>query len=287
MKKTVGKMLIIVGILIIASLTFGGGRISSLFTANQESDQSAHALASKMNHIDINGQNMTVKIKAENRDNIEAVLSGESVHLKSSEQGGTFRLSVQPKGSLLFSFRKNELIVKVPYQFQHDLSIKSDSGNVNISGEHLSLRHVSVKSGAGNLKINQLHSSELSVKGNSGNIRLENVETRTAKIDSTSGNTKLDHVSGKLNIKQNLGNLNASFSTINAPLSIDGNIGNTKLELPEDADISLDAKATIGNIKHSYSFDETSGDKQKLIGKNRSGRYKISISLTSGNLSIE
>ncbi|NPC94133.1 DUF4097 domain-containing protein [Bacillus sp. WMMC1349] len=286
MKKTGGKLLIIAGILIFAALTYNDWHGLVFWGNSKDSVRSANASVTEINHIDINAKHLTVKVKAEHRDDIKAELSGNSAHLKSSKQGHTLRLSAQAKGFFSF-FQKNQLILRMPYQYKDDLSIRSVSGSVKMTGEHLSLRKLSLNSGSGSVKIDQLYADELSVKGTSGNIRLESIKTKTANIVSTSGNTELDNVTGKLSLKQTSGNLNASFSAINDAVSIDQTSGNTKLELPKDADIKLQATAASGSIKHSYPFNETSGDRRELIGKNGNGKYKIDISLTSGNVSIE
>ncbi|WP_029418461.1 LiaG family protein, partial [Bacillus sonorensis] len=267
-------------------LMFNGGR-HIFFGKNQETVRSASASPKKINHIDIDSKSITVKIKAENRDDIDAELSGGNARLESSEQGDTLRLSVEQQGFRLFFFKKNELTVHIPYEYQDNLSITSGSGNVKILGEHLSLQKVSLSSGSGSQKVDHLQADELSVRGTSGNIRLEHVETAEADIRSTSGNTELEDVTGKLTIKHTSGNLEASFSTVNAPLRISQTSGNVRLELPDNADISLQATLTSGNISHSYPFDQTEGDKRTLIGKNGDGKNKIDISSTSGNVSID
>ncbi|MEC1259661.1 DUF4097 domain-containing protein [Bacillus swezeyi] len=266
MKKTLGKLLIIAGIVILACFIYDGVRGFSFIGFNQESVHTASASPKKVNKIDISAKSITVNIKAEQRDDIDAELSGNA-RLESSEKGDTLQLSVHPKPFQFFFFQKNELIVRIPYEYKDDLSITSGSGNVNISGGHLHLKKVALSSGSGSQKVNQLQAEQLEVKGTSGNIRLKDVRTAEADIRSTSGNTKLEDVTGKLNIKQTS--------------------GNAKLDLPDDADISLEAVSTSGNISYSYSFDQISSEKRTLTGKNGNGQNKIDISLTSGNVSIE
>ncbi|MFT0801284.1 DUF4097 domain-containing protein [Bacillus swezeyi] len=286
MKKTLGKLLIIAGIVILACFIYDGVRGFSFIGFNQESVHTASVSPKKVNNIDINAKSITVNIKAEQRDDIDAELSGNA-RLESSENGDSLQLSVHPKPFQFFFFQKNELFVRIPYEYKDDLSITSGSGNVNISGGHLHLKKVALSSGSGSQKVNQLQAEQLEVKGTSGNIRLKDVRTAEADIHSTSGNTKLEDVTGKLNIKQTSGNLKASFSALNDPLSIKQTSGNAKLDLPDDADISLEAVSTSGNISYSYSFDQISSEKRTLTGKNGNGQNKIDISLTSGNVSIE
>lgn len=285
MKKTVGKLMIIAGILILAALAFNGGR--GLFFSPEKTLDSASASPKKIKSIDIRSKSVTVTVKAENRTDIDAELSGSNARLKSSERGDALELSVQQEGFRFFFFQKNELIVKIPNEYQDNLSITSGSGNVKISGDGLSLQKVSLSSGSGNQKLDGLAAKELSVRGTSGNIRLENVEAEEADVRSTSGNTKLDRVKGKFAVKQTSGSLEAAFSAVDAPLRINQTSGNVKLELSDDADIRLKATLTSGNIKHSYPFDHTEGDKRTLIGTKGNGKNNIEISSTSGNVSID
>ena len=287
MKKTVGKLLIIAGILILAGMMFNGREGFSFFGFDEESARTYHAQAEDIDKIDIDAKSITVNIQAENRDDIKAEISGKNVRLDSSEQGRTLRLSADSKGFWPFFWSKKELIVKIPSEYKEDLSISSGSGNVKLSGGGLHLRNVALKSGSGSLKADDLQAEDLSVKGTSGSVRLENVQTAAADIRSTSGNTKLENVTGKLSIKQTSGNLRASFTEINDSLSIKQTSGNTKLSLPDDADISLEAESTSGNISHSYSFDQVANEKRTLTGKKGNGKNKIDISITSGNVSIE
>lgn len=287
MKKTVGKLLIIAGILILAGMMLNGREGFSFFGFDDESARTYHAQAKDIDKLDIDAKSITVNIQAENRDDIKAEISGKNVRLDSSEQGRTLRLSADSKGFWPFFWNKKELIVKIPSEYKEDLSISSGSGNVKLSGGGLHLRNVALKSGSGSLKADDLQAEDLSVKGTSGSVRLENVQTAAADIRSTSGNTKLENVTGRLSIKQTSGNLRASFAEINDSLSIKQTSGNTNLKLPDDADISLKAESTSGNISHSYSFDQVANEKRTLTGKKGNGKNKIDISITSGNVSIE
>ncbi|QHZ45646.1 LiaG family protein [Bacillus sp. NSP9.1] len=286
MKKTIGKLMILAGILIFACFIYNGAGGFSFGGFNQKADHTAAASLKGISAIDINAKSITVNIKAEQRDDITAELTGNA-RLESAEKGNTLQLTVHPKPFQFFFFQNNELVVKVPYEYKDDLSVISGSGNVKISGGRLALNKVTLSSGSGTQKVDQLQAEELEVQGTSGNIRLKDVRTAEGDIRSTSGNTELENVTGRLNIKQTSGDLRASFSAVDAPLSIKQTSGNAKLDLPDDADISLEATSTSGSISHSFSFDQISSDKRTLTGKNGNGKNKIDISLTSGNVSIE
>ncbi|WP_145602477.1 DUF4097 family beta strand repeat-containing protein, partial [Bacillus paralicheniformis] len=176
MKKTVGKLLIIAGILILVGMMLNGREGFSFFGFDDESARTYHAQGKDIDKIDIDAKSITVNIQAENRDDIKAEISGKNVRLDSSEQGRTLRLSADSKGFWPFFWSKKELIVKIPSEYKEDLAISSGSGNVKLSGGGLHLRNVALKSGSGSLKADDLQAEDLSVKGTSGSVRLENVQ---------------------------------------------------------------------------------------------------------------
>lgn len=92
MKKTVGKLLIIAGILILAGMMFNGREGFSFFGFDEESARTYHAQAEDIDKIDIDAKSITVNIQAENRDDIKAEISGKTSGL------------IRPNRGVLFSF---------------------------------------------------------------------------------------------------------------------------------------------------------------------------------------
>lgn len=77
-EKTVGKLLIIAGILILVGMMLNGREGFSFFGFDDESARTYHAQGKDIDKIDIDAKSITVNIQAENRDDIKAEISGKT-----------------------------------------------------------------------------------------------------------------------------------------------------------------------------------------------------------------
>ncbi|ALC82319.1 MULTISPECIES: LiaG family protein [Bacillus] len=288
MKKLVGNLMILFGILLLVFLVFRDGFF--FLISPGESNTTASADVSDIDEIEVSSRSTNVDIVGEERDDIYAELhGGKNISLDASESGGKLSLNVKHKGLSFFSFfQDHKLVVHVPAEYKENLSADLTSGNLRLSADHqLSLDQLSLETSSGNIKVDEVDAKELNVKGTSGNIGLSDINASNSTLRTTSGNIEIENLTGKIHSKLTSGNVTVSLNELTNDLQFQLTSGELSLSLPEDADIALEANTTSGDISHSFDFDKIESDENKLKASKGKANHNVSISVTSGDVEID
>jgi len=280
MKRIVILLLIITGLYIVFNQSFqfdgfaiGGGK------------EGRAALSKNIEIIDINVGGVKTTIIPENRDDVEAVLTGKG-SLIVKETGS--RLVVETKKRLFnwFSFsEKRQLKIYIPEDYNREMKIQIGSGSLNFSGESMQLDELSLDIGSGNVSLDHIEVNEFTHDGSSGNVVIDTLVTKTGTFDLSSGNLEIEHYSGAFHADVSSGRLLLQMDKLNDPIDIDLSSGNVDLDLPDNADFTLDSEVSSGNISSEFPLT-TESDTKNLKGKHGSGKNKIDISVSSGDVDI-
>lgn len=281
MKRIVILLVIITGLYIVfnQSLQFEG------FTFGGSKDGSAE-LSNKIETIEINVAGVKATIIPEDRDDVEAILTGKG-SLIVKETGNSIVVETKRKMFNWFSFsEKRQLKIYVPKDFNRTMNIQIGSGTLNFSGQSMKLKDLTLDIGSGDVKIGHLEVIEFTHDGSSGNVEIDTLLTKTGTFDLSSGNLYINHYSGALNADVSSGRFSVKMDQLNDSINIDLSSGDVKLDLPDNADFKLNGKVSSGNISSDFPLTSNGTDNKNIEGTHGSGKNEINVSVSSGDLQI-
>ncbi|MCY8208007.1 LiaG family protein [Bacillus subtilis] len=289
MKKMLGKLLITAGILVFFAVVVKDVFAAGLGFINGTEADSASASPRDIDSMVIESDSKDVQIIAEERSDISAGISGDSGKLFVTENKRKLELTVKEKEfQFLNGFNRSTLIVRLPYDYKGDLTVRTSSGDVSVAGnDHLALSRLNAVSASGNTSVTDVRLQDLKVKASSGDVSISNTVSKTAGIDLTSGDANLVHVSGSLDVKMTSGDFNAVLKKVTGPVSVTLTSGDANLSLPKNGSFTVKAKSASGDVSSPYSFaDKAHKEQHHITGTQGSGQQPIDIKTDSGDLAI-
>ncbi|MCY7795277.1 DUF4097 domain-containing protein [Bacillus spizizenii] len=289
MKKMLGKLLITAGILIFFAVIVKDVFAAGLGFVNGTEADSASAAPRDIDSVVIESDNKDVQIIAEERNDISAGISGDSGKLFVTENRRKLELTTKEKEfQFLNGFNRSSLIVRIPYEYKGDLTVRTSSGDVSVDGNHhLALSGLNAVSASGNMRVTDVRLKDLKVKGASGDVTLSNTISKTAGIDLASGDANLADVTGSFDVKMTSGDLDASLKKVTGPVSVTLTSGDVDLSLPQNGSFTVHAKSASGGVSSPYSFANTAHkEHHQITGSQGSGRHQIDIKTDSGDVTI-
>lgn len=281
MKRIVIYLVIITGLYIVfnQSFQFDGFAFGG-------SKEGRAALSNDIESIDINVGGVKTTIIPEDRDDVEAVLTGKG-SLIVKETGNSLIVETKRKMFNWFSFsEKRQLKIYIPEDFNRNMNIQIGSGTLNFSGQSMKLNDFSLDIGSGNVNIDHLDVNEFAHDGSSGNVKIDTLLTKTGTFDLSSGNLDINHFTGALNADVSSGRLSVQMDKLNDSIDIDLSSGNVNLDLPDNADFNLNGKVSSGNISSDFPLTSSGTDNTIIKGTHGSGKNNINVTVSSGNVKI-
>ncbi len=166
-------------------------------------------------------------------------------------------------------FVSPKVTVYLPEGVYASLSVKSETGNVNIP--------------------DAFTFESVTVKATTGNITLCSPQAETVNLSVKTGNIKMtDAKVGNLTVKSSTGNIYLTNVIAEGALNIKSSTGNVKLNGCDGAEITV--KTSTGNVKGTLISEkifitDTSTGNVKVPSTNSGGTCKITTS--TGNIKIE
>ena len=209
-----------------------------------------------------NIQNIDIKQDAgdiifkEGADNkIQIVLYGDNKeNAKVNENEGRLEIDYKMKRKIaFFSFglsfgdTKNDIIIYLPSNYDGNIKIDSDYGNVEMI---------------------DLENAKLNIKCDAGNIEIGKIKNITANCDY--GNIEIGAVLNKCDIKADYGNVEIDTIEIKEDSSIKADMGNITINKAND--IYIDADVDLGDVK--------------IASNNRNADVILEIKCDLGNIEV-
>ncbi|WML45956.1 DUF4097 family beta strand repeat-containing protein [Neobacillus sp. PS3-40] len=234
--------------------------------------------------FDISGIGTT--IIPENRNDLEAELKGKGKVIV-KENGDSISVQYKHKWFDWFSFFDNsKLTIYIPEDYHQDMNIKVGSGNVNYDGMSSELDNLKVDMVSGNIHLNNLKVNQFEHTSSSGNTVANSLSTRTGSIHLSSGNIILNHYRGKLKANLSSGNFKVQMDKLTNDVDIHVSSGNMLLDLPGDADFTINGDSSSGIISNNFPLKNQSETRKHLEGIHGSGKHKIDLGVSSGRIRI-
>lgn len=219
--------------------------------------------------IDLNLSGISTVIIPENRSDVEVILDGKG-SVEVWTEGDQIYIEYQREFFEQFGFFDNtELIVYVPEDYNRDLDIEVGSGNVEYNGKSkMSINHLEMEVG-------------------SGNISIDSLKTKSGVMDISSGNIDLKKYTGQIEANVSSGNLEIQIEEVTGPIELDVSSGRVLLDLPEDANFTLDGEVSSGYIDNKFELENSVQDEKKLSGVYGTGEHPINLDVSSGVIEIK
>ncbi len=225
-----------------------------------------------MELIDLDVSGVSTKMVTEERDNVEAKLDGKG-QLQVRESGRAIEIEYKRSWFQSFPFFKGpELTIYIPEDYDRDIDIEVGSGNLTYEG----------KSKEQPILLNQL-SLDLS----SGNVHMANIQVKNGTFDIHSGNVGVSHYQGKFEAEVSSGNLKVQMDELTDSIEMNVHSGHAVVDLPNDADFTLDGSVNSGSITNSFSLKNKEENKRAISGVHGSGKYNVELSVSSGKIAIK
>lgn len=258
-------------------------------------DQRSTRNMTGINEVVIDNSSTDINIIPEDRDNIEAHLYG---NVSTSSKANVPKLMVtSTRDKLIIKSHKEEtsvvgiyssslkLDIRIPKNYEKDVSIHSSSGDINI--HDLKLENYKCKLSSGDAKMKNFRVENLFYEASSGDFKGENIETKVGEFKASSGGININGFSGKLKVRTNSGEIKIDYKEFNNDVELQDFSGDVELNLPQNAEFYLDAEVSSGDIKCGFPITvKDTEDKDRLSGTVKSDKNKIDIKTTSGDIRV-
>ncbi|MCJ7727621.1 MAG: DUF4097 domain-containing protein [Actinobacteria bacterium] len=298
MKFNVKKFVMWLAVFMFASFATAGIILAvtgNLSIAVEQIDESKTFEAQEITKIYIDIVSTDINIISTNEEEIRVHFYGEVSTNKKMElpslvayqSGDELRIEIiQPKTILMgISVWRTKLDVYIPQDSIETLKMDTVSSDASISD--LKLNEINFKTVSGDFKGESLFTSELKLGLISGDINLKdytgNIDVNTISGDvvledgSQNDNIEVVTVSGDIYIGQeDSSNMNISSTS-----------GDIEINLSEDTQFYLKAKAISGHIETRFPIKIISSGRRDLEGMVGNGEKEINIGTTSGDINID
>ena len=288
MKRIVILLLVITGLYIIynQAVTFDwfgkSGKNTTQATMTEDIDV-----------IDVNISSVSTTIIPEDRKDVKAIYNGKD-KLTVREHGDTIEVSVRHKGFGWFDWspfsQKKKLKIYIPEDYHRNMRITLGSGNVNFSGQSksnpLKLDELKVDIGSGNMDLKNMMINKFEQNVASGNVDIKSLQTETGKFDVSSGSLDVKKYTGAIQANVSSGEVDFQVDQLTDSIDIEVSSGDVKLDLPNNADFTLDGDVASGDIICELPLTSKNIKKRSIEGIHGSGKYKIDLDVSSGDITI-
>lgn len=207
-------------------------------------------------------------------------------------------LKTKKSGKTLYIYAKNDNKIKsfnvkysdlkldiyIPKNYSNSINITTTSGDLDIS--KMKFNDLILGTVSGDIKLNDLILKNLVANTTSGDLDSINVSSDKLVFNSTSGDIEVGNACEDIQVNTISGDIDVSYKDYNNDISANTVSGDIKLILPKKSEFQLDAKTVSGDLRCDFPITVQGKQKNSLEGTVGSGKNKINIGTTSGDLNI-
>lgn len=263
-------LLLSLGAILIVESTTGQG-----YKFHQLIDETKQEKIEGIDEIVIETSTRDIKVLPSNEEDLTVVFKGKRYALLNThiyelsviKESNIISIKVKDKGYALFSYTEGlDLIIYVPKQYQGNLKLTSNSGDVYM-GE-IRLNQLEYKNTSGDLTLNRTRFKQATIKSTSGDLEGSILEG-DLEVDFTSGDVELTHFGE---------NFDGFFKTIS---------GDLELAFPNLVNMDFVIQTISGDIEVDLSMTIAKKNRKQLLGYlGQTGINQITIETTSGDIEI-
>ena len=286
MKRILVIFLLITGAYIGWNYMFDGSGV------NFAKAEDAVKVTSQTENIYIDISSVVTVIVPEDRDDVRAELKGKGT-VKVDKHGDEIEVAVKRKGFFWFNWfemDKTKLTVYIPEDYEKNMAIELGSGDVVFKGHSsdspMKLKNLAIDIGSGSMVLENLDVETLAHQSSSGEAEFNSIATGSGSFEVSSGSVHVKNYSGKLEADVSSGELEIQMERLTDDINLNISSGDLELDLPDDADFSLNGKISSGDISSDFPLENKEETDNHLRGKHGNGKYKINADVSSGDIEI-
>lgn len=286
MKRILVIFLLITGAYIGWNYMFDGSGV------NFAKAEDAVKVTSQTEKIYIDISSVETVIVPEDRDDVRAELKGKGT-VKVDKHGDEIEVAVKRKGFFWFNWfemDKTKLTVYIPEDYEKNMAIELGSGDVVFKGHSsvspMKLKNLAIDIGSGSMVLENLDVETLAHQSSSGEAEFNSIAAGSGSFEVSSGSVHVKSYSGKLEADVSSGELEIQMERLTDDINLNVSSGDLELDLPDDADFSLNGKISSGDISSDFPLENKEETDNHLRGKHGNGKYKINADVSSGDIEI-
>lgn len=284
---------IIILLLVITGLYLAYHQVTNLGLFGMSNKKQEASISKNTKFIEIDVSGAKTMIIPEERSNLKAVYNGKQ-KLNVSEQGDTVEVSLKGKWFHWFNWdmfkKKNTLKIYIPKNYDQNMDIEMHSGSLSFSGESqkypMELNELTVDIGSGNTNLQNLSVKDLNFDVSSGNVNINSLKSKTGTFDVSSGNFEMKHYTGAIDAEISSGKMDIQMDTLTDSINIDVSSGMVGLDLPNQADFTLNGNINSGHISCDLPLKNKKQNKDMIQGTHGNGKHPIELDISSGKIRI-
>lgn len=233
-----------------------------------------------------------VNFVPENRSDMKIIYSGKISsnyipELKTKKSGNTLYIYAKNDNKIK-SFNVNysdlKLDIYIPKSYSDNINITTTSGDMKLS--KISIKDLDLNTTSGDIELEDIMSKKITGNTTSGDLELINVSADNTVFNSTSGDVEIENTSGNVKVNTTSGDVKALYKDYKNDININSTSGDISLMLPKNSNFTLEAKTMSGELECNFPITIQEKQRNSLSGTVGSGKNKISIGTTSGDLYI-
>ncbi|MEK5139426.1 DUF4097 family beta strand repeat-containing protein [Priestia sp. FSL W8-0001] len=280
MKKLLFLVLVFIGAAFLLTNPF----TTSTWTLG--SSKTEAALTNSIESIKLKTANVNTVIEEYNGKEVKADLQGKG-KVNVQRNGKTITVTYKNKPFSFFSFgNSSKLTIYIPKEYSNALELNVGSGDVEFNETSLSLTNFSVKVQSGYTVIQGIDADKLDINVSSGDLVINKVRTKEGSVDLQSGDITIKNYEGKLDSHVSSGDASISINRVVDSIKAHVSSGDMTVTLPPKADITLQAKASTGDINNRFNFKTMKEQEDEIQATNGKGTHRIDVDVSSGDFNL-
>lgn len=283
------KRILIIFLILIGLYLLVTSNVASLFTFGKSEAEAK--VTKSIDLVNIDASSVKTVIIPEKRNDIKAVLDGKGdVSIKKS--GDSIHVEYKRSWFNNFSFfnGNSTLTIYIPENYDRKMDIDVGSGYLVFEGDSknkpMHLQELDIDLGSGKIDLKNLNLEEFKSDVSSGMITIDSLKTTAGTLDVNSGIVKIRHYQGMLDAEVSSGQLDIQMDKVTDNIDVEVSSGHLKLDLPENADFTLNGEVSSGIIKSDLPLKDKIQNKNKISGHLGNGKYQLNVSVSSGLVNI-
>lgn len=283
------KRILIIFLILIGLYLLVTSNVASFFSFGKSEAQAK--VTKSIDLLDIDASSIKTVIIPEKRNDIKAELDGKgNVSIKKS--GNSIQVEYKRSWINNFSFFNNKSVLNIyiPESYDRNIDIDVGSGYLVFEGKSkkqpMKLKELDIDLGSGKIDLKNLNVDEFRNDVSSGMITINSLKTNDGTVEVNSGIVKIRQYEGLLNADVSSGQLDIQMDKVTDHIDVEVSSGQLKLDLPDDADFTLNGKVSSGIIKSDIPLEDKIQNKNKISGQSGTGKYQLNVSVSSGLVNI-
>lgn len=158
--------------------------------------------------------------------------------------------------------------------------VKTSSGSARVEGVRAA---VAVETSSGSVSLKQIR-GDVTTSATSGSVRLEKIDGAIRGV-SSSGSIRIEESRGRVLAQSSSGSITVKLDAVTAPIDLTASSGSIHLELPDDADVTVEARSSSGGVSGPGWLTIGEG-RSTGRGKNGNGAHLVQLRTSSGSIRV-